>query len=240
MNRIWFFLWVLVFAQVNALESDVLRILEANVKALGGEEAHRKLRSRRLSGTIEIKSLGITSKVTITSKSPDMERSDIVMAGLGTAIEGFDGKEAWSHNTFTGTTLKEGEALSEAKRQAAFYRDIELASRLREWQLVGAAEVGGRPAYQVRGKNDSGKWETYYIDMKSWLVLKVEYYLHAAGSDIKAVTLAGDYREVDGIKLPHEVTMIEPAAAGFVLNITDVQHNIAVDDRFFQNPGKAE
>jgi hypothetical protein len=54
-------------------------------------------------------------------------------------------------------------------------------------------------------------------------------------ADIEQTTELSAYRDVDGVKLPFKLAS-SSSAQNFTVDVTKVEHNVAVDDKVFVKP----
>ncbi|MFN0069234.1 MAG: hypothetical protein ACKVYV_16560 [Limisphaerales bacterium] len=231
-------LLALAALSASAAEPALQDILDAHLKAIGGAEAHRKLKSSELRGRLEIAAMPDPATIVILSQAPDRQRVTIEAAGFGTIVEGFDGKMGWSKNGFTGLTEKTGDALTQARRQARFHRDIELAQRYKKLELVGREELQGKPVHVLRGTYAEGDTETLYLDAATHLIVQVKGRIVTPEGALDSRMELGDYRTVDGVKAPFLMRLVEPAPAAFTMKATELKHNVTVDEARFSKPAE--
>ncbi len=210
-------------------------ILKEHVKAIGGEAAFKKMKSREMIATFDIPSQGLSADMKITTKAPNKMRTELDIPGMGKIVEGFDGTVAWSQNPFTGLLEKEGDQLKQAKEQADFYRDVEIAKRYEKWTVKGKEKVGGKDAYVLVGSSADGSTETMFIDADSYLLLKVTAQAETPAGKMDASTILSDYKTVDGLKLPFNIN-IESAAGSMTMKIKEIKNNVEVPDSLFSKP----
>lgn len=209
-------------------------LLQAHAKAIGGEEAHKKLKTRVIKGELRLPEQGLTAPIMIQAKAPDKLRTELDIPGVGKIVEGFDGKVAWTSNPFVGEMEKPAEQQAQARRQADFYRDVELYSRYESWTVVGSETVQGRPAHVLEAKSKDGTTETHYLDEANHWMVQVK--TREAGVD--TVVRLEDYRDVDGVKIPHRIEVDAGPAGTFSLRLTEVEHGVALDDKLFAMPAR--
>lgn len=231
-------LLLLAFAALSAsaAEPALKDILDAHLKAIGGVAAHRKLTNSELRGRLELAALPDPATMILLSQAPDRQRVTIEMPGLGTITEGFDGKVGWSRNPFTGLTEKTGEAHTQARRQAQFHRNIELATRFQKLELVGREELQGKPVHVLRGTYPEGDTETLYLDAATHLIVQVKGRAMTSEGLVDSRLELGDYRTVDGIQVPFLIRLVEPAPVGFTMKVTGLKHNVPMDEAGFRKP----
>ena len=231
-------LLVLAALSASAAEPALKDILDAHLKAIGGAEAHRKLRSSELRGRLELAALPDPATITILSQAPDHQLVTVEAPAFGVVTEGFDGNVAWAKNPFTGLTEKTGDALTQARRQSRFHRDIELATRFQKLELAGREELHGKPVHVLRGTYAEGDTEMLYLDAATHLIVQVKGRIVTPEGALDSRMELGDYRTVDGIKVPFLLRLVEPAPAAFTMKITELKHNVPADGAPFSKPAE--
>lgn len=212
-------------------------LIKEHIKALGGVDAHKKVKTRQMKGVIEIPMQGISADMTIMSKAPDKQRTEIDLPGMGKVIEGFDGKIAWSQNPFTGLLEKSGGQLKQARQQAEFYRDVELLTRYTGWTLKGQETIDGKPTNVLEGKNKDGGVDVLYLDEQTHLLVQLKAEAETEQGKMQVTSKMSDYREVDGLKMPHSIK-IEAGPAGFNMKVKEIKHGLDLDDKLFAKPAQ--
>lgn len=212
------------------------QILDKYVNAIGGVEAHKRLKTRQVQATFTLAVIGAPGKTTITSKAPNKNHVRINIPNLGEVIEAYDGVVAWSSNPFLGVSEKTGSQLKDAQRQADFHQDVNIKSRYSKWTYAGKETVDGKPTHVLKGESKEGDLDTYYIDAESYLLIRAKITAAGPAGPMTLTMHMSDYREVDGIKIPFSLKATEPAAAAYSMVIKEVKHGIEVDDTLFKKP----
>lgn len=237
---ILFLLAAAVFAGNSPLRADPSPedLIKAHLKAIGGVEAYKKIKTRQIKGVIEIAGQGITADMVITSKAPDKQRTEIDLPGMGKVVEGYDGKVGWSKNPWApGVIEKTGGQLKQAQEQADFYRDVELLSRYSEWTYKGRETIDGNSTDVIEGKAKDGSVDTMYLDEKTHLLTQLKTIAETEQGKTTVISKLGDYREVDGIKLPHLIN-IEAGPGGFKMTVKEIKQGLELADSLFSKPEK--
>ncbi|HVF87107.1 MAG TPA: hypothetical protein VM866_05925 [Pyrinomonadaceae bacterium] len=217
-------------------EPTVNVILSNFVKAIGGEAAVRKQHSRTSTGTVEITAMGAKGDVEISQKAPNKMSLVMNLAGLGAIREGFDGTTAWSQDPFTGLREKGGAELAATKRDASFYRDVELAKGYSSMALKSTEKVGGRDAYIIEATPPEGTTpDKLYFDKETFLLVRFDSLRESPQGTIPVQAYLEDYRAVDGIKMPF---VMRQAVAGtdIIIRLTNVRHDAPIDEAKFSKP----
>lgn len=225
-------------AAVAEAAPTVKDVLDKFVKAIGGEATVRKQSSRVSVGTAEITAMGAKGTVEIAHKAPDKMLLVMKLPGLGDVLEGFDGVTAWSQDPFNGLREKSGTELAATKRDAAFYRDVEMAKGYSKMDLKGTEKVGGRDAYVIEATPpDSTTPDKLYFDKETALLVRLDASRESPQGTVPVQGYFEDYRAVDGIKMPFTIRQ-SLAGAEIIIRFTDVRHNAPTDDTKFAKPAK--
>src|SRR5947207_2567771 len=141
---------VLVFP-AGARGLTVEEILAKNLEARGGAAKIDAIRSLRLTGKIVFGGgdNAIEAALAGVKKRPAMIRTEVTLQGL-TAVDAFDGKEAWSLSPFQGRRDAQKESADEAR---ALAQDADIEGPLVHWrekghkvESLGTEDVDGTPA----------------------------------------------------------------------------------------------
>jgi outer membrane lipoprotein-sorting protein len=237
MKKFFYLLFVpalLAASMVNLAAASAEDLIQAHLKAIGGVEAHKKHTSRVMKGTLQIPEQGISAEITIHAKAPNLLRTELEIPGVGKMVEGFDGKAAWSDNPFTGAAVKPADQQAQARRQAQFYRDVELLTRFDNWTLKGKESVGGKPAHVIEGKANDGAIETLYLDAATHMLIQAK----TRDDGVNATVRFADHRDVDGIKIPFTIEVDAGPAGTFSMRVTEVKHGVELDEKLFRMAGQ--
>jgi hypothetical protein len=80
-----------------------------------------------------------------------------------------------------------------------------------------------------------------YFESESMLQIKSEARVKRGDHEIEVEGSMGDYKEVDGILLPHSIEQKPKGApAGSMITVDSVELNVEVDDSIFAMPEKKE
>ncbi len=213
------------------------RVLDRYVEALGGRDAWQNVTSRVATGTFEMPDLGLTGTAEIYSKAPNRMMLALTMPGVGTTRTGFNGATGWADDPQSGLRSLSGTELEDIKRDAAFYREIDLKSVYPKMVLKGSETIGGRNAHVVEATSADGKTATMYFDKESGLLVRDKVMREGLGGLSETETTYEDYTKIDGLYLPLTLRQSN-SLLNFVVKIKDVKHNVAIDDSKFNMPRK--
>lgn len=94
-----------------------------------------------------------------------------------------------------------------------------------------------RDAYVIVSRVSDRRIERLYFDAQTGLLLRVAATTETPLARLPEETVFEDYREVDGVKIPFTLraSYVDPFI-GWTRKLTEVKHNVTVDDSKFANP----
>lgn len=218
-------------------------VLAAYVKGLGGRTPLEKISSRIAKGTFEVLGIALSGPAELLAKAPNKMLTILTVPGQTTLKEGFDGTVGWQEDPDDGVVDKAGLELGSAMRDADFYQPLRLRAQYPNLFFKGSVKMALFKANGERGierelsalqapRNNQPR--IFYFDLTTGLLLRVEE--RNAANQITSATEFDDYREVDGVKIPFVIHHIEDAH--FLIKLTEVKQNVAIDDAIFVKPQK--
>jgi hypothetical protein len=219
----------------SAALPSVDQVLEKNIKAQGGKDAITKITSRHQKGTFEFAAAGAGGSAEFLAKAPNKSTFTIDIAGYGTVREGFNGSTAWAQSPDTGLRDKSGAELADAKRDDDFYRDLRLKDLYPALAVKGKEKVGTKDAYVLEGPRAEGTPDKFYFDAETGIMIRADVERESAQGKVAVQMYFEDFKEVDGVKLPHTMRQVTPMGE-FVIKITETKHNVPIDDAKFNKP----
>ncbi len=209
------------------------QVLDKYVQALGGKASIEKLTSRVSKGTFEAP--GIEGSVEIYAKAPNKTASVVDVAGFGQVRQAFDGSAGWVDNPQVGLREMSGQELSITKRAAEFYQVTKLRELYPKMTLKGTQKLGTREAYLVEADPGDGSLRRMYFDTQTGLLARSEIERDTPQGRATFDSELEDYKEVDGVKVPFTVRQSTPTLS-FAIKLTEVRHNVPIDDARFAKP----
>jgi zinc protease len=211
------------------------QILDKYVQALGGKTAIEKVTSTASKGTFEIPAFGASGSAEIWEKAPNKTALKLDIPGFGLVQEGFNGTVAWSQDPQSGLREKSGAEFEATKIDADFYKPLRLKQLYPKITVKGKDKLGDKDAYVLEATPASGSTETWYFDATTGLLGRLDIERESPQGKVSVQVFQEDYKDVDGIKVPHTVRQVSSA---FTINIKldQVKHNVTVDDTMFNKP----
>ncbi len=235
--RGWFFLvsFVLLLGETGYGET-VDEVVRSYLKARGGLERLRAVKSLRLSGTLELPGLRAAPFVLEIAR-PARMRSEIGLAGH-VAIRAYDGRTAWSESFLPGEAPRPmgADEAEEARAQA----DVDLSplvdARAKGYtvELAGRDRLPSGEAWRLLVRRSGEGARTLYLDRRSGLVVRGEEARTLEGRAVEFVTELGDYRPAHGIVFPHRIEVGpkgSPERQLLLIHSVEVNPELG-DDRF--------
>lgn len=214
-------------------------LLDKWVTALGGKAALERITSRTATGTFEASqgSQVAAGEVELYAKAPNKSALVIYIDGFGYIRNGYNGAVAWASNPQIGVQESTGEALEAARRSADFYFPLKFKSYFPKTEVKGPEKAGERDAWVIEADPGSGKPTRFFFDAETGLLVRRESEQSGPMGTFMAAVVFEDYRAVDGIKVAFVVKQIRPTFPS-TIKLTEVKHNVAVDDAKFEKPEK--
>ncbi|HZM91178.1 MAG TPA: hypothetical protein VFF31_31950 [Blastocatellia bacterium] len=211
------------------------QILEKYVQTLGGKAALEKITSTASKGTFEIPAFGATGSAEMWEKAPNKTALKLDIPGFGLVLEGFNGTVAWSQDPQSGLREKTGAELAATKLDADFYKPLRLKQLYPKIAVKGKEKVGDKDMYVLTATPAEGSPETWYFDAATGLLAQMDLERESPQGKMAVQVFQEDYKEVDGIKIPHTVRQVTSAFT-IIIKLQEVKHNVAVDETKFNKP----
>jgi zinc protease len=221
-------------AKTSALPSAD-QIVDRYLQAEGGRAAFEKLTSRVMKGTLNVPSMSWSGTFEIREKAPN--RSLEILTVNGAAFrQGFDGTAGWTDDPQYGLRDQTGAELAETRRESDFYHTIDMRKLYSKFTFVGTETVNDRDAYVIEATvPEGGPPEKMYFDVENGLLLRDVSLRHGPGEPSQYEQDYEDYRDVDGIKLPHTIRHTSEGTL-VIITVEEYHHNVPIDDAEFAKP----
>lgn len=211
------------------------QVLDKYVQMLGGKAAMEKITSTASKGTFEIAAFGATGSAEVWEKAPNKAALKLDIPGFGLVLEGFNGTVAWSQDPQSGLREKTGAELAATKLDSDFYKPLKLKQLYPKITVKGKEKVGDKDAIVLTATPADGAPETWYFDATSGLQMRMDLERETPQGKTAVQVFLEDYKEVDGIKVPHTMRQVTSAFT-IVIKLDEVKHNVAIDDAKFAKP----
>lgn len=218
-------------------------LLARNLASRGGAERLESVKAMRLTGRMTM-GPGREAPVTIEMKRPNKVRLEFRFQG-NTGVQAFDGETAWQLLPFRG---KEAAERLPASETAAVRQQADFDGPLVGWKeeglelkVVAQEMLDGAPHWKLRIGFPDGSAKSVWLDGERCLERKSESQRRAFGETLAFESLVSDYRDVEGLLLPHAFDNGPKGAPQRQrLSITKVELDPVIDDARFAMPQASE
>jgi len=215
-------------------------IIAKNLQAKGGAARWQSIKSVKMTGKMTAQ--GTEMPLTVYAMRPNFNRQEITMAA-GKAIQAFDGTTAWVVNPMLGIETPQavpGPAAELAKNSADFDGAlINYKAKGNDIELVGKEQLEGKDVYHLKVTTKGGPVQHYLLDADSGIELRMSAEVELGSGQKQTLTTAmSNYKQVDGIMIPHTVTQTAGGRTLLQWTITTVEFNAVPDDSIFRLPKK--
>jgi outer membrane lipoprotein-sorting protein len=213
----------------------VEQVLDKYVTALGGKAAIQKVKSRVTTGTFEVPQDSLQGTATFYAKAPNKRRYSLEVPGFGTIEQCFDGTVGWASNPQLGVRDLSEQELEQERVSADFYAALNIRTTFSGLMVKGKEMVGEREAFVLEGKEKAGGPRVMYFDSTTGLLIRATVERDSAEGKVTVESFLDDYREVDGVKVPHMLTQVQPDLR-LIIRVNEVKSNAPVEDAVFAKP----
>jgi zinc protease len=177
-------------------------VIDRFVEVTGAKKALTEHSSMTTTGAFSMPAQGMSGKMTIQAKAPNLFLLTITIEGFGEMQQGYDGEVGWSMDPMSGPQLAEAEVLAQMKDQSNFHAMLYRDEDVQSMELTGTQEFNGKQAYRVVVVSGNGTESTLYFDVESGLLIGNEAVQHTAMGSIPTSTVIAEYGDFDGVKMP--------------------------------------
>lgn len=210
--------------EVKKMDANVTvnSVLDDYIQAVGGDKTQSvKTIIAIYEGEVQGMKLNIKSINSTDKKSLEL----VTMMGNPLSKSVFNGKTGYREQQGQREEMTSDE-IQDSQYDALPFPELELANKPGV-TISGIENFNGKDAYVLV----DGKKKSYY-DVDSGLKLGTSAAINAGGQTINQITVYGEYKEFDGIKVPSQIILNMGMDMEF--NLTDVKINEGVSDKDFE------
>ncbi len=206
-------------------------VIAKHITAIGGKEKLEKITNVVFEGSMTVQGAKLT--IVRTTVQNKLDRQDISAGGMK-AFDFTSDKDGWSFMPFQGMQKPEpktAEALKEGQS------DLDIAGQLFNYaakgskaELLGKEDVEGTECLKIKLTLAGGKDVTYFIEPETYMIVRRKEISKADGKEMEIITDYSDYKEVEGVKFAHSVTMF---FGTLVMNTVKV--NQVIDEKLYNH-----
>jgi outer membrane lipoprotein-sorting protein len=236
MKRILILTSLMLIAFISMHAQSLDKVLEKHFEVVGQEKL-AALQSFVLNA--KISQMGMEMPMVMKMKKPNKFRMEIDMQGQK-MIQAFDGEKGWMIAPWISSDPQDlaGDELKMAMDQADMEGELyNYEKKGHSAELIGKVNSDGTEAYRIKLTTKDGTVKNYFIDAKTYLVLKTKATISAMGQSVDVETKMMDYKEIDGIKMAMKMESSTPMGIHTVI-VEEVKLNEKIDDSIFARPAK--
>jgi hypothetical protein len=214
-------------AAAPAALPSVDELLLRMIAAAGGEMNIRRHATMEAVYEKRYLNQGVDAELTVRAKAPDRRAEDETWSAVGRRIGEVrvrhDGRVGGQETTFGQDEVYEGRELDDLKRRARLFALLEMKSTYDRLSVRAGASVEGEDVVVL-----AGRWgiltDQFHVSTRTYLVLKTE----------KGVEVAtySDFRNVDGVVLPHSIH-VQDVLGEITLKLRSVRFDVPLADDAF-------
>lgn len=231
------FLFLFFLSLHHAAEAGSLEvIIDGYIQAQGGEEAIKKVKALKISGTINNEGKELT--FVQIKKVPNLMRMTLDLP-QGELITGYDGKVAW-----TKSRQMEHSILLNATDTAALAASATLFSplynkrdQLSDLLLLGESVVRGDPCYDIEVRVKGSDSTIISISQSTFLERKMERVYTLEGKTTREEHYYEGQLRVPPLTIPRTIESYEDGVLTGAITIESAKLNPGVFSSYFSPPG---
>ena len=230
LNRLAFLIVVVLAAATDAASMTAEELVAKNLAARGGAERLAAVTSMHTLGTLRLGG-SLEAKTESWVVAPQGIRSELTLQGM-TAIQAWDGRQAWAVRPFGGRKDPQKVSPEDAKdlmeRADIVGPLVDYAKKGNRVEYLGTEDVDGTDAHKLRVTLKNGDVEYRFLDPDHFLEIRVVSHRMVRGQEEVTTVDLGEYEKVDGLYFPFEIGRN---------HIEKAELNVAVDAKRFAFPG---
>ena len=226
-----------LFVSVAAYAQTVDEIVDKHVAALGGVEKLNGVKTLATEQSISVQGMEIPVKTVIVIGKSLRSESSIMGNSMITVVDGTTGwmiRPAMMGGTGEPEDMPADQLKQSLSQLDPFGSLVNYKAKGNKVELVGKEKVDKKDAYHLKVTTKEGQFVEQFIDAETYMVSKLITSMNGQSAEIGL----GDYKEVEGIKMPHSMEMASPQAGQLVFTTNKVKINGPVDEATFKKPAK--
>jgi len=226
----------LSLVSIQGYSQTVDEILEKMIEAQGGRKALEAIKSTTLSGSMQIIQMNLTGSWTMYQKEPNKYRVDAEMMG-NTFTQAYDGTTAWFINPQTGATQEMPEKQAKYFKKQSLGRDAILNPKKLgiTYKLKGKEKINDKEYLVLEQIHPDDYKVTIFVDPQTYLTYKTKSTtLNQVEAEVESEQIVSDYKKVEGVIMPHSVTVFQDGQEFMKMTITEITFNSDLENSFFK------
>ena len=209
---------------------DAKQLVEAYLGAIGGREKLDAVKSMDQTYSMDFQGTPLIARMV---QSEGKFYQSVSMQGMNLQKQVYDGEKGIMEQQGQVAPL-EGEDLVGAKEQAYLFPERKYNSVGYVIEVKGVEDVNGKSCYKMVVTDPTGDKTTEFYDKETFLKVKEIKVEMTEGQAVTTITEYSDYKAVDGIMVPHTLSISGPMPMPMVMKATSIKVNAPVDPMLFK------
>jgi hypothetical protein len=227
-----FFILAALVVTTTCCAQSADEIVARNLQAVGGKDLIASTKSVVITSNLEVMGNDVPTTTTILAGKGFKSETDFQGTKIIQVVTDHGG---WGVNPMAGQATPTALSDADAKKGQNQLNIVPLADYTANG---GKLELVGKDTadYKVKLTNANGFDATYYINMKTYLLDKVDAHVSAQGQEVDVTGLFSDYRKLDnGLLIPFKLERQLPQYS-LVITHQKVEVNKDIDPAIFEMP----
>jgi hypothetical protein len=232
-----FFTLLVAFLSFSVTAQTADEIINKHIEAIGGKDVLTKTTSLYVEGAMSI--MGNEAPTRTYVLNGKGFKNEVDMMG-STIINCMTDKGGWTINPMAGSTTAEDMPEKQAKGASGNFTIggifFNYADKGIAVELAGKKKIGDVEAFQLKVTPKEGMASTYYIDPKTYYILKMEAKGEMMGQEMEITTTFSDYKKAENGFIMAHTTEIDMGQFAMTSKVSKVEINKAMDEATFSKP----
>ncbi len=212
---------------------DGKKVVGDYLQAIGGAEKAAAIKD--VQSSVSMKSRGTPITLNQTQKVGNKLVMEMLLSGQSMGKTTLNGDKAIQTGQGGASREITGAQLDDLKEQSLPIKELNYLTGGYQLVLKGIEEVNGKAAYLLEVTHPNGSKKTEYYDVATSLKLReISKSKGADGGETVVTNDFDDYREVGGIKFPHQTTTSGVFPSAMKAMVSELKVNTGVSDSVFE------
>ncbi len=207
------------------------QLVDKYLMAIGGKDKVNGVKSIDQTSSFDMMGMQLSAREV---RSEGKLYMNMTAPGMNIMTQKYDGEKARVDQMGQDPLNIEGDDLLSMKEQSMLFPERSYGAEGYMAEVTGMEEVNGVSCYKMSVTMPSGTKKTEFYDKTTYLKVK-EIQVSGVGEEAATTTLDyADYKVVDGVSIPHTVTMSGPMPAPIIMKTSVIIVNGEVDSSLFK------
>lgn len=207
-------------------------VIKDYIDAIGGKEKLKAVKNMYTAMKTNV--MGQDATLETYQAAPNKFAMKVNMMGMTVQEQKFDGSKGLTAQMGQKKVITEGEELEEMKAQAKMFEQLSYNDAGYKLEIKSIENVEGANCYKMMVTTPIGDVSTEFYDIQTNLLIR-SVKTQGEGEEVATITNDfKDYKSVDGVMVPHSVTISGAMPVPMVLEATTIEINKSVGDDVFK------